>query len=81
MLSALQQGIAFIESRTKYVRAMNIIIVEKGKAYVASVFNQEPDYFQVYWKQTEGTVMVCSAPFPGEGGWQVIPNNTVREFI
>lgn len=80
MLAALQKGTEVIEKRTKYVRAMNILIADKGAAYVASLFNEEPEYFTLHYRQEAGLLRVASDPLPGAGEWRAIENRTVRSF-
>lgn len=78
MLAALQRGTELIRKRTKYIRAMNIIMADKNSAYVASIFNEDPDYFTLRRAEGNGTLIVASDPLPGNDDWQPIQNNTVR---
>jgi len=78
MLEALQRGTDLIRKRTKYVRAMNIIMADEQRAYLASIFNEDPDYFTLHYSQDEGRLIVASDPLPGDERWGKIANGTVR---
>jgi len=78
MLEALQRGTDLIRKRTKYVRAMNIIIADDQRAYVASIFNEDPDYFTLHYSQDRGRLIVASDPLPGDERWVKIANETVQ---
>jgi len=80
MLEALQRGTDLIRKRTKYIRAMNIILADEERAYVASFFNEDPDYFTLHCSQEQGRLIVASDPLPGEEHWGKIANGTVREL-
>lgn len=75
---ALDRGVRLIEQRTRYVRAMNILLADAEQLLVASLFNEEPEYFTLHARERNGLSIVCSAPYPGEDGWTPIPNRTVR---
>jgi predicted glutamine amidotransferase len=68
----------FIESRSKFVKALNFIIVNKEKIVVNSFFNEDPEYFTLYLKNENETI-VCSEPY-SEDGWIAIPNKSVTEI-
>lgn len=78
MLEALQRGTDLIRKRTKYVRAMNIIMADDQRAYLASIFNEDPDYFTLHYSQDGGRLIVASDPLPGDERWAEIANGTVR---
>jgi glutamine amidotransferase len=78
MLEALKRGTALIRKRTKYIRAMNIIMADEQRAYVASIFNEEPDYFTLHYSQEGGLFIIASDPLPGDERWVKIANETVR---
>ena len=79
MAEALKKGIGIIKKRTKYIKAMNIIISDKQKAYVASLFNEQPDYFTMHYKQGK-ELIICSDPYKNEKGWRKIENNSIKVF-
>lgn len=87
--AALTKGVAAIERRTRYVRAMNIVVAEPLRIHVASRFNETPDYFRMHKGrvQMKGCVgevqVVCSQPYPadfGPGQWTPVPEGTVQTF-
>ena len=78
MLEALQRGTDLIRKRTKYVRAMNIIMADDQRAYLASIFNEDPDYFTLHYCQDGGRLIVASDRLPGDERWAEIANGTVR---
>ncbi len=80
MGEALRRGTDIICKRTKYVRAMNIIIADKRNAYVASVFNEDPDYFTMHYSQNGEKIMVASEALPGDEPWEKLASGTVRVF-
>jgi len=76
-LRALEKGVDIIKKRSKYIRGMNIIMVTDDNIYVSSHFNEDEDYFTIRYR--EGDVLtVCSEPYPSEGGWQDLANDSVR---
>ena len=76
-LTALARGTEIIGKRTRYVRAMNIVLAEGENAWLATTYNEDEHYFQMH-EVTRGTRrMVCSEPFPGETDWSPIANGTV----
>lgn len=80
MFEALKKGTEVIQKRTKYIRAMNIVISDKSTAYVASVFNEDADYFTMHYSQDPKQLLISSEVFSGDGKWQRIENRTVRAF-
>jgi glutamine amidotransferase len=78
MLEALTRGTEIIRKRSKYIRAMNIIIAERERSYVASFFNEDPDYFTLHYSHTSDKTMVASDPLPGHEHWEKVANETVK---
>ena len=78
MLEALTRGTGIIRKRSKYIRAMNIIIAERDCAYLASFFNEDPDYFTLHYRRAPGKTIVASDPLPGYDHWDKVPNETVQ---
>ncbi len=76
----LERGVNVIKKKTNYVRAMNIIITTKEKAFVSSVFSQDEEYFTMSYKREDARITICSDPFVSESNWQKIANNSVGEF-
>ena len=80
MTSALTKGTDIINKRSRYIRAMNIIIGDRKKAYVSSLFNEEHDYFTMHYKKSDTGVVICSQPYLGENDWNKIKNNSIEVF-
>jgi predicted glutamine amidotransferase len=74
---ALEKAVGIIKKRTRYIRGMNIIMVNDGGIYVSSLFNENKAYFTMRYR--EGTdLVICSEAFPGEDNWQRMANDSVR---
>ncbi|MEN8191265.1 MAG: hypothetical protein ABFS12_00530 [Bacteroidota bacterium] len=80
MENTLKKGSEIIQKRTSYVRAMNIIIAEKEKVHYFSLFNEDPDYFQMHYKKNQEELIICSEVYPNETGWNKIDNNSYGVF-
>jgi predicted glutamine amidotransferase len=78
--AALAEAVEAIGRRTRYVRAMNIVLSDGRRVHVNALFNDDPGYFTMYMRPTERGFVVCSQPYPGESGWTPIANHTVRTF-
>jgi hypothetical protein len=77
MEAALERATTVLGKRTEYIKAMNLLVADKDEAYVASFFNEDPEYSTIHTK-TNGVVIVCSEPYPAAKAWcgqdrQVIP--------
>jgi predicted glutamine amidotransferase len=77
---AMQKGTKIVESRSRYIRAMNIIMADKSQACVSALFNEDEDYFTMYTKKLGNGIIICSEPYPKEKDWQPIKNRTIEEF-
>jgi len=80
MKKAIEKGTEIIKKRSKYIRAMNIIISDKNEAYVYSLFNEDKEYFQMSYKKNEEEFIICSQNYPNEKGWSRIKNNSLEVF-
>ena len=80
LLNALNKGVGIIENRSRYVKAMNIVIAYQDKAYLNSFFNEDEEYFTMYTRNDNNNVIICSDPLPGENDWQKIDNRTIKVF-
>ena len=67
-----------VVARTRYVRAMNFVSATPGRFVVASVFNEDPDYFTMAIRRDPGVVMIASEPLAGFEGWAPVPNGSVE---
>ena len=79
-LPSVQKGVDVIEKRTRYLRAMNLIIARPDSSELATVYNENPAYFQMHCCQKDNESIVCSAPYPGETDWQPISNRTIQSL-
>jgi glutamine amidotransferase len=77
---ALRKVTEILRRRTKYIRAMNMILSDREKAYLVSLFNEDSDYFTMRYKKTEDHLVICSDKYPDESGWQDINNDIITVF-
>ena len=86
MRMALQRAMAVLNKRTKYLRAANMIVASKNRMFVASQFNEDPDYFTMHYKiptlseLSKNLTIICSEKYPGEQEWSPIANKAILEF-
>ena len=80
MHEALERALPVIDKRTRYVRALNLIMASRNQVYAASRFSEDPDYFQMRTRHTDGLHTICSEPYPGEQDWQIMDNGTVAAY-
>jgi glutamine amidotransferase len=74
---ALEKATAIIRKRTRYIRGMNIVMVNAGGIFVSSFFNEDEAYFTLHYRP--GTELIlCSEPYGSGGNWQKIANDSVR---
>ena len=78
---ALERGLGAIERRTRYLRAMNVVLAEPSQVCFASRFNESPEYFQMQRCAVDGARIVSSErypqPFLPGAGWTPVPNGEV----
>lgn len=77
LFEAIKKAIEIIKERTKYIRAMNMIISDSENDYLVSIFNESPEYFTMHYKKNK-FLIVCSEPFPDEDGWIKVENETIK---
>jgi predicted glutamine amidotransferase len=80
MLEAIDRGVKVMEKRTRYVRAMNFVMASLESGYLATLFNEDPEYFQMHRRHQADMDVLCSVAYPGESGWQAIGNRTVARL-
>ncbi len=80
MSETLATAIRILKKQTHFVRASNIIVADKEGACVASLFNEDPEYFTLHYKQSANESVLCSAPYPGETGWHKLRNDSLTTF-
>ena len=74
---ALKKAVSIIKKRTRYIRAMNIIVVNDQGIHISSYFTENEEYFTMHYKE-DSKLIICSEPYPSGSGWNKIPNDTVR---
>lgn len=79
LLGALRKAVKILRNRTRSIKAMNIILVKGRSIYLSTFFTEDEDYFTMRCREGHELIL-CSEPFPDEGGWQRIPNETVRAW-
>ncbi|NKC13675.1 MAG: hypothetical protein GKR94_16245 [Gammaproteobacteria bacterium] len=77
--AAIERGVSVIEKRSRYIRAMNFVIATPQAVHAASLYNEDPDYFQLRVAHTANTLIICSEPY-GEYAWQRLPNRSVTSY-
>ena len=76
-LDGIRRGVTVIEKRTRYLRAMNLIMVDRNASHLATLYSENPSYFQMYRGLVDEVDVVCSQPYPSSGEWQSIANHTI----
>ena len=79
-LVGLKKSVEVIEKRTRYIRALNFIIATPERSLLATVYNENPEYFQMQRTSVDGLDVVCSEQYPVGGPWRPIENRTVIEL-
>ena len=77
---ALRRSTQVIAKRTRYVRAMNIVIADPRAVCVASSFREDPGYFQMHRLRSADTLIVCSSPYEAGGDWEPVANGSVARY-
>lgn len=80
-LPGLQKTVEVIEKRTRYIRAMNLIIATPQQSLLSTQYNENQSYFQMHRASTDRFKIVCSEPYHlPDAKWQTIENRTVTEL-
>jgi len=77
LTDSVRDALRILKTRSRYIRAANILIAGHDQASFASFYNQDADYFTMHRKILADTQIICSEPYPGEEGWEPIGNDTV----
>ena len=77
MHEALERGLSVIDKRTRYVRAMNVILASPARVHVSCRFAEDPDYFQLRERDSGGVRIICSDPYPRTSEWTRIDNGAL----
>jgi glutamine amidotransferase len=78
--AGLERAAAVICARSRYVRAMNVVLSDGERILAHSSFAERPEYFTVHVAARDGRVAVCSEPLPGEDGWRPMDNGATEVF-
>ncbi len=80
-LPGLRKTVEVLEKRTRYIRAMNLIMATPQQSLLASHYSENQGYFQMHRTSTNQLEIVCSQPYPlPNAEWQTIENRTVAEL-
>ena len=80
-LPGLQKTVEVIEKRTRYIRAMNLIIATPQQSLLSTQYNENQGYFQMHRASNDRFKIVCSEPYHlPDAKWQTIENRTVTEL-
>ena len=79
-LPGLRKAVGVIEKRTRYIRAMNMILATPERSLLATLYNENPAYFQMHRASANGLDVVCSESYPLDGTWRPIENRTIMEL-
>ena len=64
--AALERGLDAIERRTRYMRAMNLVVADRARRVCfASRFSEDTEYFQMHTAPMDGARILSSEPYPG----------------
>ena len=74
---AFRKGLSVIRKKSRYVRAMNIMLSDMEKVYFCNIYNEDTDYFAMHRIQKDGLYILCSRPYHGESGWEKLKNNSI----
>jgi predicted glutamine amidotransferase len=76
---AIRLAVTVLEKQSQYIRAMNFFISNGRRTWASSLFSEDPEYFTLHRRDEKGLSVVCSEPYPGETGWDKIPNRFIGE--
>ena len=78
--AALRQGLDALARRTRYVRAMNLVVADSARrVHFASRFREDPEYFQMHTAEVDGARILSSEPYPDSAGriaWEPVENGS-----
>jgi hypothetical protein len=77
-VDGLRRSLSLVRRRSRYVRAMNLVIGGPGRFLLGTSFGEDEDYFTMHVRQGEGRTVVCSRPCDDEAGWRPVPNHTIE---
>lgn len=80
LTGALEKASKIIRRRTRYVRAMNIVLSDGRESCFATHYGEDPEYFQMHRCDTEAMSLLCSQPLPHWGEWRSVANDTIERL-
>lgn len=80
LLEAVQRGYKVIDRRTRYVRAMNVILATPNKIHAASLYNEDAEYFDMQISTDNRRLVICSDTYPEVSGWTSFGNSRIESF-
>lgn len=81
MAAAVERAVAIIQKRSRYVRAMNFFLAGTESVHICSLFNEQPDYFQLREAEMGRVRVVCSDTYLSQAyGWRNVPNGSIRSM-
>ncbi len=78
--AAIAAAYKTLEAKSRYVRAMNLMIADANGVCLGTAYNENPDYFQMHERLSGDQAIVSSVPFESTGDWTVIANRTVKRM-
>jgi predicted glutamine amidotransferase len=79
--AAVDRAMTVLRRRSASIRACNFILADARHLQVHALFTSDADYFTMHRRQTTDELVICSAPYPGNGqGWSALPNDSVEVF-
>jgi glutamine amidotransferase len=79
-LERFRHALEVVRRRTKYVRAMNLVLATGPTLRVASWYSEDPDYFTLHLSRGDSRTMISSEPFPGPRRWEPQLSGTALEL-
>ncbi|MBM4185983.1 MAG: hypothetical protein FJ206_01600 [Gemmatimonadetes bacterium] len=88
--AALARAVEVVARRTRYLRAMNLVLASSAIFRVVTRFGVDHEYFTMHRATVDDRVIVSSEPWPAESAglhrmapaprWEPIPNGTILEL-
>jgi predicted glutamine amidotransferase len=78
LAAGLERAAALIRGRSRYVRAMNVVLSDRDRIYAHCEFGEMPEYFTLYVSREDGRVALCSEPLARMGGWHPLANRCLE---
>lgn len=80
LASGIRNSIQAIKSRTRRIKAINLVISDLKTIYLYSYFTEDPDYFTLYFRKEAGILAISSEPLPEINHWERIENDKMEVF-